>query len=88
MRILPKYALKIRKSFPSFQLKGVGSSDEAKQEREELLDKIHLYSKAKARSKTLSGGQKHKLSLGISMIGNAKVVFLDEPSRYFCAVCN
>jgi ATP-binding cassette subfamily A (ABC1) protein 3 len=29
---------------------------------------------------TLSGGQKRKLSVGIAMIGDSKVVILDEPS--------
>ena len=29
---------------------------------------------------TLSGGQKRKLSVGIAMIGNSKIVILDEPS--------
>lgn len=31
-------------------------------------------------SKDLSGGTKRKLSLAISLIGNSKVIFLDEPT--------
>jgi ATP-binding cassette subfamily A (ABC1) protein 3 len=28
----------------------------------------------------LSGGSKRKLSLGLSLLGDAKVIFLDEPT--------
>ena len=39
-----------------------------------LTEKIDKY------SKTLSGGQKRKLSVAMSLIGNSTVVFLDEPT--------
>lgn len=31
-------------------------------------------------TETLSGGNKRKLSVAIAMIGNPKIIFLDEPS--------
>ncbi|XP_059176012.1 phospholipid-transporting ATPase ABCA3-like [Physella acuta] len=46
----------------------------------EMLKDMELYPKLKAMSKTLSGGMKRKLSVCIALIGNSKVVFLDEPS--------
>lgn len=30
--------------------------------------------------KNLSGGNKRKLSLGMALVGNSKIIFLDEPS--------
>ncbi len=37
-------------------------------------------SKKEALSKTLSGGQKRKVSVGIAMCGDSKVILLDEPT--------
>lgn len=34
----------------------------------------------KEKSRTLSGGMKRKLSVGIALCGNSKVVMLDEPT--------
>jgi ABC-type multidrug transport system ATPase subunit len=31
-------------------------------------------------SKTLSGGMKRKLSLGMALIGGSKIIILDEPT--------
>ncbi|KAL7800168.1 hypothetical protein V8C37DRAFT_364333 [Trichoderma ceciliae] len=45
-----------------------------------LIDAIGLRAKAKARSKTLSGGQKRKLQLGMMLIGGSSVCCVDEVS--------
>lgn len=45
-----------------------------------LIDAIGLRSKAKAWSKTLSGGQKRKLQLGMMLIGGSSVCCVDEVS--------
>ena len=45
-----------------------------------MLGEIDLLSQKTQLSKTLSGGQKRKLSVAIAMIGNSKIVMLDEPT--------
>ena len=41
---------------------------------------VGLTEKVNVRSKNLSGGMKRKLSLAMSLIGDCKTVFLDEPT--------
>ena len=41
---------------------------------------IDLTDKAEQMVKTLSGGQKRKLSVGVALIGDPKLIFLDEPT--------
>jgi ATP-binding cassette subfamily A (ABC1) protein 3 len=50
------------------------------EEVDQMLSAINLESKRNALSKTLSGGMKRKLSMGIALVGGSKVVILDEPT--------
>jgi len=47
---------------------------------QKMLVDIDLVDVKDQLSKTLSGGQKRKLSVAIAMIGNSKIVMLDEPT--------
>ena len=47
---------------------------------EEILEKYNLVAKRDTQAMSLSGGQKRKLQLAIALMGEAKIVLLDEPS--------
>uniref|UniRef100_A0A673N665 ATP-binding cassette sub-family A member 3-like n=1 Tax=Sinocyclocheilus rhinocerous TaxID=307959 RepID=A0A673N665_9TELE len=61
------------------QLKGY-PCEKIPDEVDRILRILNLEDKRHARSKTLSGGMKRKLSIGIALIGDSKVVMLDEPT--------
>uniref|UniRef100_A0A3Q1JUS1 ABC transporter domain-containing protein n=1 Tax=Anabas testudineus TaxID=64144 RepID=A0A3Q1JUS1_ANATE len=61
------------------QLKGY-AKDKIPDEVDRIIRILNLEDKRHARSKTLSGGMKRKLSIGIALIGDSKVVMLDEPT--------
>ncbi|OMH81975.1 ABC transporter A family member 9 [Zancudomyces culisetae] len=61
------------------RLKGIPAREE-RQVVEKIIKDVDLYSKRNALSKNLSGGQKRRLSIAISFVGNPSVVFLDEPT--------
>ncbi|XP_058834897.1 cholesterol transporter ABCA5-like [Topomyia yanbarensis] len=49
-------------------------------EVKKTLRDIDLFDSAETRVKYLSGGQKRKLSVGIAIIGDPKIIILDEPT--------
>jgi ABC-2 type transport system ATP-binding protein len=50
---------------------------------DEVITLVGLAEKRDARVKTLSGGQKRRLDLGIALVGDPDLVFLDEPTTGF-----
>lgn len=59
-------------SFVHLQLKGF-PRQKIPDEVERIIRILNLEDKGNARSKTLSGGMKRKLSIGIALIGDSKV---------------
>ena len=50
---------------------------------DEVIALVGLEEKSGARVKTLSGGQKRRLDLGIALVGDPELIFLDEPTTGF-----
>ena len=49
----------------------------------EVISLVGLAGKEKSKVKSLSGGQKRRLDLALGIIGNPRVLFLDEPTTGF-----
>ena len=56
------------------------SSDNKEAAINKKIDELDLRAYTDKLSGTLSGGNKRKLSVAMAMIGNPRIVFLDEPS--------
>jgi ABC-2 type transport system ATP-binding protein len=50
---------------------------------DEVVGLVGLAEKADDQVKTLSGGQKRRLDLGVALVGDPELVFLDEPTTGF-----
>jgi ABC-2 type transport system ATP-binding protein len=50
---------------------------------DEVIEIVELTEKAAARVRSLSGGQQRRLDLGLALVGDPELIFLDEPTTGF-----
>jgi len=61
-------------------LKRITNSKERKELVNYLLDKVNLYEKRKNNVKSFSGGMKQRIGIAQALIGNPKLIIVDEPT--------
>ncbi|NXH67312.1 ABCAA protein, partial [Hydrobates tethys] len=72
--------LTVRENLKTFaEIKGI-KSKEVEREVQNILELLDIGNIQDTQAGKLSAGQKRKLSIGIAMLGNPQVLFLDEPT--------
>ena len=56
---------------------------DAPRDVDEVIELVGLREKQNARARSLSGGQQRRLDLGLGLIGDPELIFLDEPTTGF-----
>ncbi len=64
-------------------LRVFGGYFDERRDPDEVIEIVGLTDKADSRCRTLSGGQKRRLDLGLALVGKPDLVFLDEPTTGF-----
>ncbi|NWS57018.1 ABCAA protein, partial [Chunga burmeisteri] len=72
--------LTVKENLKTFaEIKGI-KSKEVEREVQNILELLDISNIQDTQAEKLSGGQKRKLSIGIAMLGNPQILFLDEPT--------
>ncbi|NXM25163.1 ABC8B protein, partial [Oxyruncus cristatus] len=72
--------LTVKENLKTFaEIKGI-KPKEVEKEVQNVLELLDISNIQDTQAEKLSGGQKRKLSIGIAMLGNPQVLFLDEPT--------